>query len=516
MEILGKLLFKNTITNYILLAIKMLTAIILTRLIFLGLGEEFYGYWTLLWAIFGYSLLLDFGFGKTVQKYTAEANFTHDIKNYNRIISAVFCSYVVMALIIIAAAIGMTFFIEKIFSLKSGENSWYYRLVFMIFGIGIAAVFPSGIFPEILVGMKKIYLRNYIMLGNIFLELGGIFLIFKLHGSLLSLAIFSATLNLSTNIIMAIVVFRIIPGLKISLRGFDKSTLRQIADFSIFAYIITMANLLIFKTDRIVLGVMVGMEGVAIYQLGTRIPEIMQFLTTQFQENLSPLAASLHKTGDHTQLEAIMLSSNRLTVFLSTCVLIVFTMLSRQIMFVWLNVLQEQVIYTVYIMMASVYIMVAFRSTANHYLLMTGKHRLVATLTVIESIVNLLLSIVLIHTMGVIGVAVGTLIPNAIIGIFIVFPLTAIYCKQSVFKYIIKVYLPAFFIGIPSMAFLYLITSHIPLNNWDLFKLSWAGPVAGFIYLIIGWTLFVSKEEKTQLISLLPAATPAFIRKALF
>jgi O-antigen/teichoic acid export membrane protein len=509
---LGKLMLKNTATNYVFLATRMLTAIFLTRIVFLGLGDKLYGYWTLLWAIFGYSLLLDFGFGKTVQKYTAEAGFTGDMKSYSKIISAVFFSYLIMSTIIVAATIGMVFFLEDLFQLNAGTQSWYYRIVFIIFGIGIATVFPSGIFPEILVGLKKLYLRNYIMIFNKLFELLGIYLIFKFSGSLLALALFSAVLNLSTNIIMAIIVFRQVPELKFTLAGFSKETLKHIADFSLFAYIVTIANMIIFKTDRIVLGVMVGMGGVAIYQLGTRIPEIAQFLTTQFQENLSPIAASLYKAGDKEKLRAVMFSSTRLTVFLSTCVFIVFSCLTREIMFVWLKVTREEVIWIAYVMMFSAYILVVFRSTANHFLLMTGHHRLVAGLAVGESIVNLALSIILIRMIGVIGVAIGTLIPNFIIGLFIVFPLSARYSKQSLIAFMFKVYAPSFFIGIPSIAFLWWLTQKIPLEQWNLWKLAIAAPPAGLIYLIIGWIIYVKKDEKEKLVNILPSAVPGFIK----
>lgn len=501
---LGKLIFKNTATNYLLLGVRMVSAIILTRIVFLGLGDQYYGFWTLLWAIFGYSLLLDFGFGKTVQKYTAEATFSGDVEHYSKILSAVFFSYLSMSLLIISFAAGMMFFIQNIFVLPPGANIWYYRLSFILFGIGIAGVFPGGIFPEILVGLKRHYLRNYIMLINTVLEFVGVYLILKFNGSLLSLAIFAAIPNFLTNIMMAVAVFKLIPGLKISLAGLNMKTIREIADFSLFAYIVSIAGMIIFKTDRIVLGVMVGMGGVTVYQLGTRIPEIMSNLTMQFQENIPPLVASLHKAGERQQLQDMLFNSIRLTVFLSTGALIIFGMLARQIMHAWLKVSTNDVMFIVYLMLISVYILVAFRSSPINFLQMAGRHRLVAVLYVIESIANLGLSILLVFHFGVPGVAFGTLIPNLIISVFIVFPLAAKFCEQSIWSYVWKVYLPAFLIGIPAILFLKWITAVIPLPEWNLLLLVLAGPIAGLLYLLPGWTIFVNKAEKRKLLSIVP------------
>ncbi len=63
-------LIKTTASNYILLIIKIFASLLLVRIIFLGINNEEYGFWALLWSIFGYSILLDFGFGTAVQKAT--------------------------------------------------------------------------------------------------------------------------------------------------------------------------------------------------------------------------------------------------------------------------------------------------------------------------------------------------------------------------------------------------------------------------------------------------------------
>lgn len=502
-EKLGKMMLKNTVTNYVVLGMKMLTAILVTRIIYLGLGEQYYGYWSLLWTIFGYSLLLDFGFGKTVQKYTAEAQATGDFERYSKIITTVIGSYLLMALILVAVTFCTMFFIEDLFSLKTGEPG-YYRLVFMIFGIGIAVVFPTGVFPEILVGLKRLDIRNYTLIFNILCELTGIYLIFKLGGSLLALAIFSAVINLVTNFIMAFFVFHFIPKLRIIPGHFSFKNFRHIADFSFFAYLVTMANMVIFKTDRMVLGIMVGMTGVAIYQLGTRLSDILQFLTTQFQENLSPVAASLYKAGDMDTLKEVMLSSVRITAFLSTCAFVIFYLMARPILYVWLKVTDPEPMQVADIMMVSVYIMVVFRSSPNHFLLMSGHHRLIAIVAIIESIVNLGLSIFLVRKMGVIGVAIGTLVPNTIMSLFVILPAAARYGKLSIMRYIFHAYLPVILLAIPPAAFLWWINHTIKFESWTLWKLALVCPAAGLIYLITGIFIYINKKEKGQIARLIP------------
>ncbi|MDD3119662.1 MAG: oligosaccharide flippase family protein, partial [Victivallales bacterium] len=372
MVALGRLLWRNTITNYIRLFLNLFGAIFVTRIIFLGMGEQLYGFWSLLWAVFGYSLLLDFGFGRTVQKYTAEKDFSRNPHEYNQIITVVFGTYLVEALLIAAVAVGLSFFLPDIFKLAPGADLHYYRLCFLVFGLGIAVVFPSGIVIEILTGMNRIDLRNFALIGNKLMELIGIYIIFRCGGSLLTLAIFTAVLNLSTNLVVLVMVLRLQPQLRLAWNGFNRKILRKIADFSFFSYALTIADLINQKTDRLVLGIMVGVGGVSCYQVGTRVPEMASFLSSQFQESLSPLAAAMHKSGEHERLRRIMVGSTRLTVFISTGAFVTLGALAPAILQVWLKVNSTAILQVAYVMLFSGYLLVAVRSVPTQCLLMAG------------------------------------------------------------------------------------------------------------------------------------------------
>jgi O-antigen/teichoic acid export membrane protein len=128
-----------------------------------------------------------------------------------------------------------------------------------------------------------------------------------------------------------------------------------------------------------------------------------------------------------------MLNSTKITSFLTTCVFVVLMLMAEQILYVWLNITSttsRDVIIISYLMITSAFVMVTFRSTGHHFLLMAGKHRLVAGIAIGESIVNLAMSIALIKYYGVVGVAVGTLVTNIIVSMFLIFPLSVRFLKQ--------------------------------------------------------------------------------------
>lgn len=507
----GRQLIKNTASNYLSTAIKLISSIFLTSFLYKGLGPEFYGFWSLLWSVFIFSLLLDLGFGKSVEKYCAEASFSGNMDKFNSILSTIIFGYCIIALLIIIAGTGMSFYLDRIFTLNEGDyilNIAYYRKVFMLFAVGIALVFPTGVFPTILLAMQRSYLRNYVIIFNKLIEVFGVWYIFHNDHSLMTLIIFTTSINLLSNIVMAIMAFRIMPGLKISISYIKLSTLKYIADFSFYTYLLTICDLIIFQTDRVVLGIMVGMSSVTIYHIATKIPQMISMASTQFQSNLAPIAAILHKSGDKQKLEEIMFNSTRITVFICTGVFTIFIPLVRPILYRWLKITDETTIMLAYILISSMYVLIIFRDTAKHFLLMTGYHRLLTKIAMAEAISNILLSVIFIKLLGVVGVAWGTLIPNVIISLMIIFPLAAKHSGTRPFPYLVKVYLPVIIFAAPIVLLIIYATHAVPYYKWTFMALFITAATTGILYFGVGWFVYVKREEKEKLCSFLPKFVP--------
>ena len=84
--------------------LRIVQGVLVTRWLFNSLGKEYYGFWSLIWMILVYALLLDFGFSKAAQKYTATGLFKSDPDAYNRYLSAVFSLLSLMATAIVAGS----------------------------------------------------------------------------------------------------------------------------------------------------------------------------------------------------------------------------------------------------------------------------------------------------------------------------------------------------------------------------------------------------------------------------
>ncbi len=494
---LRKTMILNTISNYGKLVLGIFITIFLTRLLFLGLPREEYGIWALLWSIFGYSLLLDFGFGAAIQKATSETKVNQDWEKFNRLITTVFINYIFMGILIALATIFMAKFLDQMFHFSSESDILYYRKIFIMFGCGTAIVFPFGFFVEVLRGLHRIRLRNFIQMIFTILNFIFMYIVIKSNLGLLGMTIVTITTTLLTNFAMAFYSYRKIPTLKIRLSFYDFKLLKKVMSFSLFAYIITFTNLIIYRTDQLVISVFASVTLVAVYQISSRLAMTFKQFSSQFLDNLAPVAASLFASKQKSKVAEILIQSNRLLGFVSTLMFVPLVIYVRPLLNIWLELDDPAGIKVAVVLLISMYIIVFFRSSSVNIMLMGKNYKRLSVVAIIECLANLGLSILLIRHLGILGVALGTLIPNFFIAIFFNIPIALKFSGITLKEYLQQSVIHSLWIGAVTFVFAYILYRiHYPETLLLLFAYSCATVI---LYLIMYYKFGTHGWEKKQL-----------------
>lgn len=456
---MNNLILNSTISNYILLILKIVLSLMLVRIMFLGISNEEYGFWALLWSVFGYSLLLDFGFGTAVQKATSQCLAKNKWHSFNETISTIFFSYVFLSCVILIVTVLLAQNLDKIFVFADSNTIEYYKTAFYIFGVGTALLFPFGFFKEVLRGLQKISLRNNIDIIFLIVNFTLLALCVEYGYSLVYMASVAILIQFLTNVFMAIYVFKNIPSLKISLKLFSKKRVLSLMGFSIFAYIVMFSNVIIFRTDQLVISMFSTVALVGVYQIVSRVSELFRQFSTQIHDILGPISASLFTTNSHDKLYNTLFHTNKIVGFISTLLFIPTFLYIDKLLYFWLDIKDEQVIQTAMILLVSMYILVFFRSSSVQVLLMCEKHKQLTVVAIIEAVLNLVLSIYLVQKYSIIGVALGTLIPNVLFAIFYNIPVSCWFSKVSIFFYLKEVVFKTFILGAGVYLLFYSLTA---------------------------------------------------------
>src|SRR5687768_5623413 len=208
-------IYRNSISNYVFLVVRLGLGVVLFRLLFKGLTDEEFGFWGLLWSVFGYGILLDFGFGFTAQKRVAELSAQKDWDQLSRVLSTIFFSYVGIAAVLVLIGITCSPFLIDLFAGISPENRSSFTLTLTLFFCGMGLAFPLGIFPEMLKGQQRISLANYVLLGGFLANF--VLVLFCIHNKwgLHILLLITVGCSMIAEVICGLFALRAMPAVKL-------------------------------------------------------------------------------------------------------------------------------------------------------------------------------------------------------------------------------------------------------------------------------------------------------------
>ena len=418
---------KNALTGYLRIVIRMGLGLVTFRLLYQGLStipEEF-GFWSLLWAVFGYGILLDFGFGYSAQKKVAELSVRQDWPQLSRVLSTIFFFYLIDATVAVTIGIVASGPLIDLFKVSAG-NREAYRHVMMVFLIGIGLAFPFGIFPEVLQGQQRIATSNNLSIFGTVINFIAVACVVWFKWSFMTLVILSLLCILLPYIWAAKMAMDYMPDVRIRPGLFSWSTMFDTGKFSIYAYTNTLSNVMRNKTDQPVISSILGVASVTPYQAGSKVGEMFGMLTRQIADVLSPTAAHLHAKGDKAALRDMMINGMRFSVLAATPLYVVTAAYMDGV----IRLLTGQkhpsgpMIWAGELLVFWYYSLVLTHWVFKTMFMMAGQEKKMMQQGVIEAVLNLVLSVGLTLwlrqawgvDLGILGVALGSVIPTVLLG----------------------------------------------------------------------------------------------------
>ena len=511
-------LLKNTITTYINMVVSLLRGILVTRWMIEKLGETNYGLWTMLWSFFCCSLLLDFGLGVAAQKATAVELYKKDSHKYNLIISSVFFFHVAMTILIMLGTIIAAFYTHELFNLPPEQDVTYYRICFLIFGLGSAALFPFGVFTDILTGCQQIWLCNRVFVISSVIELVGTATVLLSGGELIALVIFIMLLQVFTKGLLTYYACKSVPSLRLILT-FNKQIYKEIFNFSGMVYITSMCRMVwergpvFFISAFCGSGASGGLIPVSIYQVGVKLTVQMSWLAGAYQKNVSPLTARLHSHKRYNALASILVNSMRWNSFLATGMAFGILLCAPQLIR-WLfhytdNI--NQAVYICRITALSVWFWLVFNNIPEEYLLMAEKHKFLAGAYIIEAVLFVVSTVAILRFNASVEVVMWTSIISRLIpAAFMMLPVTIKQGRINVRRLIIQAVIRPFIAIIPAAIVGTAMYPWMVAHTNDLVVIIACGCTSAIIYIPTAYFIVFTAEERRRMwryiVNILPAS----------
>lgn len=500
-------IWSNALSNYVRTFVGIVVGLVTFRLLYQALPKESFGFWSLLWSVFGYGILLDFGFGFAAQKRVAELSVSKDWEKLGQVLSTILFFYFGVALVMALVVLLGSDQIIRWFDV-SAANREEFRIVLVVFFAAIGLAFPLGIFPEILRGQQRIRLANNITTLAMLARLGVILWAVHDQWSLRSIMLAALFFALMPDVLCAFFALRKMPEVHLRPSLFSRGIMRETMAFSIFAYIGTATNIVLGKTDQLVLGTALSVAAVAIYQAGAKVAEVFAQFTKQLQDTLSPAAAHLHAIGDHDALRDLLQNGTRWSALIATPLYVLCAFELRPLLQVLTGdaVIASETFFVAQVLLFWFYTTTLTHSVSKRVFMMTGHERRLMWLGLGEALFNLVLSIALVLIFrSVVSVAVGSLVPTLFFGWFFLWPWMAREVGVGTGALLRQTLLPSFVGCVPAALVLTLLNEHPALHISQVWlQIILHGLAGGSVAALCLWRCALTPSERQSLLRRLP------------
>ena len=380
------------------------------------LGKGQYGIWSLVFSLVAYMRLADVGMNQAISRYCSKYFALKDWTQLNQVISSSARIYALVSLTIIAASAGIAFGLLQYFKIDP-EFLRITRITLVVIGINQAVTYIFIPFAA-LVPFHRTDIVNYFEISQLLLQTAAIVILLEMKQGLVAMSFVVLGLNIVSHTIRYGIRRHMFPQVKFSRSGINSEKTKQLLSYGSTSLLIVAAWMVIFQTDNIVIGRFISMEAIAVFAVPAAI-------VTQLRNSISAIATPLVPTISHIETEKdqskIMMiydRSTRYLYYLSGFIGVMILVYGRPFILLWVgpDFEMSSTILSLLIIPACIYLP---QMIANSILFGVSRHKILFYILAAEGASNIILSLILVHSMGLLGVALGTAIPQLLIYLII-------------------------------------------------------------------------------------------------
>lgn len=390
-------------------------ALVFIPVISSSLGQERFGVWVILFAALDYLALADFGLKQALVRYVSAAESS--AARISSFVSSATLIYLALAALVVVLALVLRANLEYLVTIPDAALLAEARSALLIVALQLAVVFVFMPFAGALEGLQRFDLANKQSMISEALRFGILLYLLSTGAGLIALAWVVFGVSVLRQIWIVITVRRICPQVRLIPVKPDKECARQLFSYSKVAFAVTMLWLIISRSDPFILGSALGVAAVGIYAPAGQMVYYARLLVNAIGAPLIPALSQLtgaeggarNTTLAGVYVRGLTYVSFAIALFGAGCLFY-----APEFVSLWLP---SEFAETAQVLMilAAASVIVLPQIIGESILFAIGEHRRLAYLLILEAGLKIPLSIFLVGQMGLIGLAWGSAIPQALL-----------------------------------------------------------------------------------------------------
>lgn len=402
--------------------VNMIIAIVLTPYILHSLGDAVYGIWTLVGSFMAFYGLLDMGISMATNRYITVAISAEEQGGEGEAVQRVFSSSLALfwaaaGAVMLCTVIGMW---PAALLVDEPAHVDKLRYVMLVMGMTLALSCPLKVYAGILESKLRLDLMGIPPIVGAFLRAGAVVVALETGWGVVGVAVATAFGVLPVGLAHLVMAHRVVPGLKFRWGHVRGGTLKELLGYGRKSVMLGVGNKMRTDFDAIVIASFLTTVVVAHYRIAAFFAQQLCYVAVATIGALQPYFSRLVGQQNDARQTEVLLTSTRLSVYLVSFMSVAMIVMGEPFIVRWVGP-EYTVAYPVMVVLLVGYLLELSHLPASPYLCARASHGMIAWRSVIDSSVNILLSIVLVRHYGMMGVALGTSIPLTVSAV-VVYP----------------------------------------------------------------------------------------------
>ena len=379
------------------------------------LGKEQYGLWTAVLALTGYIGLADLGLSTSFVTYIARYVALGDLKTANRVVTHGLLFYLLVSSVMLIVSIVAYPALFDFLNIK--EADWATARSALYLSVAVFAVTSvAGVYGSILAAVQRMDSFNLQFVGLLAVKFS--FTCAALMAGYGVRGVFVADLT-ATMMSIPVVLYlarRSVPGLILRWDGYDKTLMRTLLKFGLRLQVSRVADIVQMSFDKLLLTRYLGLSATAMYDYGSRPINRLRTLPVTAISSLIPAVSALDANDNDARIRAAVVRSTRYLVLLAVPLFSLCILFAQRLMTLWIGPGNELAAYTLQLLSVGSCVAVVM-SALSLVSLGKGEPEFQMRTTLVQAIINVILSTVLVMHYGFMGAVTGTTLSMIVGGV---------------------------------------------------------------------------------------------------
>lgn len=414
---IGRRLLHNTLFNFLGRLWITGANLLLTPMLLSYLGQDRFAIWAIFWALTQYFALLDLGLGPSLIKHFAQFQAKGDIRSINQAVTTVFYSYLAAGGVLVVLLWPGATWLATGLSLPEGlrpeaQVTFHAGLVILVL------MYLLSPFDALLKGLQRMDLTNLTMMVLAIVNVAGTYLVLSHGWGLPGLMAMTAGIYFLQGVIFIFLCKKIVPALSVGPSWFFFEIFQRMLGYGSRLQVSRIAEMISYQADKVLLGFLTPIRYVTFYDLGAKVATTVHDLPVVLLTAVLPAVSQLAEQKDDRRLWLLYERGTKYLLLLSVPILAGIWLTAHLVLKAWLGHASDEVYQAV------LFLVTGYCISINTGMITTvgigiGWLTPIVRAGLLQCALNLVLSIILILSLGYLGALIATLAALALSNLYL-------------------------------------------------------------------------------------------------